>query len=70
MKAVCIDFAFVSGPELLAHIFTLLKNNRLFREIFLSRELLFPETESLVKNHQDSRGRESDLAGAGFTHFQ
>lgn len=41
MKAVCIDFAFVSGPELLAHIFTLLKNNRLFRGIFLSRELLF-----------------------------
>lgn len=39
MKAVCIDFAFVSGPELLAHIFTLLKNNRLFRGIF--RELLF-----------------------------
>lgn len=46
MKAVCIDFAFVSGPELLAHIFTLLKNNRLFREIFLSRELFFPEMES------------------------
>lgn len=46
MKAVCIDFAFVNGPELLAHIFTLLKNNRLFREIFLSHELLFPEMES------------------------
>lgn len=41
MKAVCIDFAFVSGPELLAHIFTLLKNNRLFREIFLPGELVF-----------------------------
>lgn len=41
MKAVCIDFTFVNGPELLAHIFTLLKNNRLFREIFLCGKLFF-----------------------------
>lgn len=59
MKAVCIDFAFVSGPELLAHIFTPLKNNRLFREIFLSRELLFPEMESACQ--KPYRGIESNL---------